>query len=130
MDDMTITEFLLARVAEDEEAARRYSVQHWRKVDDYTVADDPGVVGTVLPDAEHGWGVARTATVRDAEFIARRDPARVLRQCDAIRRVVDRLGDYTDSHRWGNGESSRVEDALFALASIWSDHPDFDPAWN
>lgn len=129
-----LVRFIEARIAEDEAAARHYSVRHWRNVDDYTVANDPGVAGFVKPDAEHGWGVARTATVRDAEFIARHDPARVLRQCGAFRRIVAQAQRVVQSEHPFAGHDRQMAsafavDTLRALAAIWSDHPEFRQEW-
>jgi hypothetical protein len=87
---MEISEFLLARIAEDEASAdlRPYN----------------------MPCAECG-----------------QDGGRVLAECEAKRRIV---GDYGfREHAPGRGLSIFGERILGALASVYADHPDFDPAW-
>lgn len=90
---MTLTEFVLARVAEDEAAIR---------------AD---LVGRDFPD-----------------------PARVLAECDAMRRIVGYREQYdhpqtlTDLMMYP-ALTVPLDRVLRILAAIWSDHPDFDEAW-
>jgi hypothetical protein len=120
---LTITEFLLARIAEDESVAlrlcpgRKARNGHWR-VDSFMLAS----VLAMDPLA--------------ARHIARHDPARVLAECEAKRRIVEEHPDYG-----GYGEScarcaeSSIDLApwpcptLRALASVWSDHPDYREEW-
>lgn len=101
---MTLTDFLLARIAEDEAAAKVY----------------------------------------DGEWTDR-----VLAQCAALRRIVElHQKDPDGGEFWGPDESIDDDgsactrcgypaeyaapwpcDTLRALATIYADHPDFDPAW-
>lgn len=82
---MNLAEFLLARIAEDEAAAaaavsRRDGVDKWEAVGSGTVVG-PGydkVKHVMLPSSEDG----------AARHIARHDPARVLAECEAKRRIV------------------------------------------
>jgi hypothetical protein len=86
----------------------------------------------------------------DAIHIARHDPARVLAECEAKRRLIDDA--FVDAHiidgEWGCGHTaeqirsadmkhpddcdgiSAANDVLRILASVFRDHPDFDPAWS
>lgn len=138
---MTITEFLLARIAEDEEAARAVEV------------------GALSLQERAGWG-GECAEVRIAgalddgrlfamnsygtphllAHIARHDPARVLAECEAKRRIVEihKLEDYrgvpscylcAPEYSWGTEPDEGPCDTLLALAQPYADHLDFDPAW-
>lgn len=72
------------------------------------------------------------ATVRGAgtrRHIARHDPARVLAEVDAKRRLVDLLvgvvrGDYID-----DGEPALATRMLPYLALPYASHPDYRPEW-
>ena len=63
----------------------------------------------------------------DGTHFALHDPARVLRQAAAMREI---LRAYDDALTFGRGERGYVtrtlEKVLANLASIWSDHPDYD----
>ena len=151
---MNIDEFLLARIAEDEAVARAadalssapWCASYGRQVesernghlvtpeDEYAREDDP-------PDAI-------------AEHIARHDPARVLAECEAKRRIVTEheityhvhhrravgtpagFVDVADSGHYQRCDADDLDGAepfgcatLQALAGIYADHPDYDPAW-
>ena len=116
---MTITEFLLARIAEDEAEAQRWApdTSKW-------------------PDSDGEWSVRKTtarwqvnggtsghiasgseAAVR---FIASHDPARVLLDCEAKRRIMS----FMDEVRL-YGAPSVALDILRALALPYADHPDY-----
>lgn len=128
----TLSEFLLARIGEDEEVARAATQGRWTFRNPYsaggvghtargecalchhgpptwegrrdingTVMDahvhtsepydrsiivlDGGYILTVVPDADYQGHV----TDEDGEHIARHDPARVLAECEAKRRIVE-----------------------------------------
>lgn len=108
--------FLRARLDETERIARAGEVSDWsidRQYHDggesYWDVDGPG----------GGW-IAHVGDFHDAEHIAANDPARVLRQVQAHRAILD------------DCEERRSVQALLplkALASIWSDHPDFRQEW-
>jgi len=87
MDGMSIVEFLLARIAEDEEVAQ-----------------------------------------------ARHDPARVLAECEAKRRIVglhERRPDWPDCQECGDRDYQKPWpcSTLRLLALPYSDHPDYRPEW-
>lgn len=106
---MKLTEFLLARIAEDEAAAMD-SLE--RGFGDWEWLADLGV------NYE-----ARTHMVRH-------HPARVLAECEAKRRIVDAArADYEDSLQSGDDTTSLAEEVLRVLALPYSDHPDYDEAW-
>ena len=104
---MTLTEFLLARIVEDEGAAHAALPGPWRWEN----------IGR--PDGEH---------------IARHAPDRVLAECAARRAIVEM---HTGPHECPTPESSCgwcVDsdecDTCRAFALPYADHPDFDPAWS
>lgn len=92
----TLVEFLLARIAEDEEWARY--------------------------EAE-GWGGRPS------------DGSRILAECDAKRRIVERLGSYlsSDSNAEPEGAWELLDDhawaTLYDLALPYSSHPDYREEW-
>jgi hypothetical protein len=138
---MSITEFLLARIAEDEAAARQASWS-WSRPDR---PDDPDPdhwetpPGTPTEIAGPMRNVAGADTATIATHIARHDPARVLAECAAKRAIVEwhctsetDLGPaYPDHQPW----CEACEGALFPcvtvrhLAAIYREHPDYDPSW-
>lgn len=134
---MTIVEFLLARSAEDEADARIAAATEgwaWRAED-----------GSVIP-VDHRYP-SIVDWVHGAEHIARHDPARVLAECEAKRRIMElHAGDQPwdvhacpgrgpDDDEWVVYEAGqRVVEVypcptLRALAAVHADHPDYDPAW-
>jgi len=128
-----LTEFLLARIGDDEAAARAAigsSAADWQQ-DRYRV-----VFGGE-------WEVAE-ANVQTAAHIARHDPARVLAQCAAYREIValhsaydctavgqeghERCGEREWCYTCGEPVAWPCP-TLRALASAYADHPAFDPEW-
>lgn len=125
---LTVTDFLLARIAEDEAAARRsMSPAPWI-VDGTSVVMRQGSTDTTIVN---DW----QASDGDLAHIARQSPARVLAECEAKRRIVGECGDVIDMERtseedpryaWTAGLARRT---LWSLAFPYSDHPDFDDQW-
>jgi len=110
MSDVTITEFLLARWDADETIARDW--QHNR-----------------LKVEIHGGGSGYERLV---------NPERVLADIEAKRQAIDAA--WADHERiegeWGMCQSQEqmdakgdVPDVVRALASVYADHPDYDPSW-
>jgi hypothetical protein len=74
-----------------------------------------------------------------ADYVARHDPARVLAECEAKRQIVaelERLRSLIPEYVIGDGDEHEqvivewAESAVLSqLASVYADHPDFDPAW-
>ena len=100
---MDLAEFLLARCDEDESAAR-------------------AVLADVDPDGHgSGWSTAAgwahndpdAADVASAAFVRRWSPERVLAECSARRRLIER----------------RDPGTLAALVLPFTTHPDFDRSW-
>ena len=137
MNTMTLTEFLLARIAEDEAGARAvieadYSDGMWRwdmhRAKPYRSAlvDNRGVV--VLPPKNDDVYPSKNV----ADHIARHDPARVLAECEAKRKIVakhrhDIGADPCDAH---NADYETIDcDTLQFLAEVYADHADYDEDW-
>ncbi|WP_280484543.1 DUF6221 family protein [Nocardia cyriacigeorgica] len=125
---MTIEEFIEARLAEDEAAARK-------------AAEFPYDAPSDAPWVSMQLRVQRGAALTSDEHFARHDPARVLRQVAAMQSVVGRRA---GEHRNQRGICETCRDYDFrrdydpvpwpcptaqAIASIWSDHPDYQQEW-
>ena len=139
---MTSTVFLLARIAEDERAAEavmpsgrpleRGRYGSWREsasVQRAVMTSGGEVVAFDVPGKP------------ERVHIARHDPARVLAECEAKRRIVEqarmavRLSDETPDD--GNPKAERIhgaatawECALDVLALPYADHPDYRDEWS
>jgi hypothetical protein len=105
---MTLTEFLLARIAEDGAVARRGMSEpaylHW---------------GDSAWEETYKMGEGEGCSEEGAAFIEHMSPARVLAECEAKRRIV---AQFQPSR---NGYS----DLLALLALPYADHPDYNPEW-
>lgn len=124
---MDLSAFLLARIDEDEEDARdasardvEWCVQESRAAEGWgTYEGDSVVLGAGKPlavcDPQYGGGLV-------ADHIARWDPARVLAECAAKRRIVAQWQDYDGDSLWG-------WNVLRALALPYADHADYRPEW-
>lgn len=150
---MTIIEFLEARIAEDEAAARGaaeglagsgldWVVAGQRQVRYVNGAGDMYVAVTV---AHPAGPYERIRVMRDdsttAAHIARHDPARVLAECAAKRAIMG--GHEGRRDLYGGRDAYLCEmctetgpnaqgwpcETLRALAAVYSDHPDYDKDW-
>jgi hypothetical protein len=124
---MELVEFLLARIAEDEAKAVAAAAakpgeshSHTPEVGAAWSADD-GMVTGAGDEADlwedEGFDGLRMA-VEAAEHIARWDPARVLAECEAKRRIVAFYAGPVGSHY-----------VLHFLALAYADHPDYREEW-
>lgn len=147
---MTITEFLLARIAEDEAAAKAASPGGWQfsgiaSVAGGTLYDETRRIVDVVyerPD-DHDGSIVRHLLSSEADanglHIARHDPARVLAECEAKRRIMERHNAqpffddpesfYCATCNEGIGGFHPCP-TLRALAAVYADHPDYDQAWS
>jgi hypothetical protein len=104
---MTLTEFLLARIAENEEQ---------------------------IPDVR-AWMVREQAKVHPAQFVVAwmMHPETMRAECEAKRKLVEwaQYDDWTDPDYNGhlNAPGSDRGDVLTWLAAVYADHPDYDEAW-
>ena len=122
---MTITEFLLARIAEDEEDAREASAGRrwsWDEDGECLLSDALGqyALHECIIDTE---GANPPEATTAGAHIARWDPARVLAECEAKRRIVEHCE--PDALTKSPGD----EYMLRLLASVYVDHHDYDEAW-
>jgi hypothetical protein len=153
---MTLTEFLLARIAEDEAAARGACVMY------RPVGEHQNLAGEWVPiipvgsddraQAERAAGFYRERGARNVEVVVFYDPARVLAECEAKRRIVE-LHSHTSSAVEVVGTLSGGEPFVDAyevarcsacgtaprgnsacmtvrlLALPYADHPDYRAEW-
>ena len=122
----TLPEFLLARISEDEAVATRAVGSAWHlEPDEGGVTDVMAGSGIVMPVT------VTTANDHDAFHIARHDPARVLAECEAKRRIVA-LHHLDEDRETG----LCIEDAftypcetLRWITLPYASHPDYNPDW-
>lgn len=125
---MDIADFIRARLDEDERTARRAADDargmgiaydepvHWRNSD-----------GNLYLDGGYGSGIAvggYGAMIGDdmADHLARWDPARVLAEIAAKRRILG----------WANSPALPPHESFYvldAIARVWAEHPDFREDW-
>lgn len=142
---MTLTEFVTARLDEDEAIARaaiEIAPLPWQKIYDED-GDDRwldlrGGGGASVVETESG---ANGPGLEVAEHISRHDPARVLREVEAKRQIIahhvqveaDR-GEPTGCavcHTGNDGwtEGSGLCGTVLLLAAIYADHPGYREEW-
>ncbi len=127
----TLTDFLLARIAEDEAAAKAAAHGRSGRWASWNRSWDTERNRDLV---DEGVGERMACLPMDLdEHIARHDPARVLAECEAKRRIVEQCR-WIDQHPdWYSdpdlsGEFTTCEVVLSALALPYSDHPDYpDP---
>ena len=145
---MTLTDFLLARIAEDEAAARTAAGQyrsadwHLGEYDETVLMYPPSrpekiaavreKFGQELADEHARWSGQTIETAGDevAPHIVRHDPARVLAECEAKRRIVEQVD---EGRRYdidcGEGHGSNFDHIERLLALPYADHPDYREEW-
>ena len=156
---LTLADFLAARFDEDEAVARAAidpdrPGTHWQwinsdtdtPVEAPTWEDNPSL-RTVEEYPTRSVGDLPAFVINHAEadepralpHIARHDPARVLAECEAKRRIVERETERTrriwrlrvDEHRrtWEQWQAEWPPDTLRDLALPYADHPDWREEW-
>lgn len=150
MTQPSLTDFLLQRLSEDEAAARAAidpdrPGTHWRWVvpDDGSDPDAPRWLRTTevfpttsgvgpLPAFPLGFEF-KAEPSRGMDHIARHDPARVLADVEAKRKIVERCAYATQDSFAGDYDlAPRCDlawDILCDLASVFADHPDYRAEW-
>jgi hypothetical protein len=122
----TLTEFLLARIAEDETVANQARDDgDGRWSTGSHPSDECRIEGDNMIVYDEGGH-----TEAQASHIARHDPARVLAECEAKRRIVE-------SHAYDEGFEGCVHDmkddwpcpTLCLLALPYADHADYRDEW-
>jgi hypothetical protein len=132
--EVSLGEFLLARLAEDAAAARACAAVYPSPWD----VSDRGWVAYVKADAPAFREVARleqfTVPVGQPPWlgealkhVARWDPARVLAECEAKRRVVDEYRAVPEGMQ--QPYRAGLSRALRCLALPYAGHEDFRPEW-
>lgn len=129
MTALTLADFLRARLDEDEAVAREATPGPWR-------VDNPGFPEAIVDPAGEAivsgsrWGGEAPvfASGEDAKHIARHDPARVLADVEAKRRIVDL---HPNMLGWCQGCASEAYPCrtLTLLALPYADHPDYRQEW-
>ncbi|MBM4482260.1 hypothetical protein GS443_02760 [Rhodococcus hoagii] len=125
-----LVEFLRARLDEDDQMAREAGKRatDWR-------SDGVGGGGEPITwDDEGGWIGEHTIVYSEgwpeggeALHIARHDPARVLREVAAKRRILDLAGEISRSGAEFAEQDYRT--LTRSLAAVYSDHPDYQQEW-
>jgi len=105
---VTLTEFLLARITEDEAEVGHVEKGSWA---------DEGA-------GPNGVGWADVGANNDV-LMAR--PSRVLAECEAKRRIV--AGAVRPEDPWQPGTVIATDSTLRLLALPFADHPDYDETW-
>lgn len=120
---MNLTEFLLARIAEDEEVAKAVAQEIRAELarDIYLPGQGPD------PD-DRGMYRASDGTDSPAVVVG---PARVLAECQAKRRIVEMWSTRNEQsdHPTIGAHATGLSLAIRALAAVYADHPDYDGAW-
>lgn len=119
----TLTEFLLARIQEDHDVAYGGAPSPWQ---------EGGTWDGTFDGAREVW--ARFGDLTAVCYyggtyghVLRFDPTRILRDCEAKRRVVELHAKIADRDQ--HDSSRRSHATLRALALPYADHPDFQEAW-
>jgi hypothetical protein len=117
-----LVQFLRDRLDEDEQTALAATQGEWVWSREFVTP--PGYHHRTVGPLEPG----------DAWFIARQNPARILAEVEAKRRIVDLAAGMLaaakgDSEVDHYGGLSAAEETLPLLAHPFRDHPDFNPAW-
>jgi len=117
---LTLTEFLMARIAEDEAVAKAATPGPW-KVDNETYAETIYAAdGFTAVVAGGRWGGEAPVfdSTADAVHIVRHNPARVLAECEAKRRILTYAEHNDDVYLLGS-----------YLALPYADHESFQAEW-
>lgn len=133
-----LVRFIEARLAEDEETAHRAGAEHpdWA-YDRETFAVRSGASWQWVASRANPGGDMPLSDV-DVAHIARHDPARVLREVDAKRRILAEVVAMIDDmdreleNEFGHGGrvTTGKSDLLLKLLAVpYESHPAYDPAW-
>ncbi|MEU1787145.1 DUF6221 family protein [Streptomyces sparsogenes] len=143
MDDLV--QFLQARLAEDEESARRaceYAEAEWKLDEEFgeTVLWWPPEPHIAEKEREKGLPVVsdqwrgQTIDSRIAPHVARHDPARVLAEVEAKRRILEhhaKLHQYAEEQRQQEyALAAGAGDVVLKLLALpYVDHPRYREEW-
>jgi hypothetical protein len=133
VEAMTITEFLTARLDEDEAGAMSTFSVYVRPADGGKGVLIDHDTNPVLPGALRG--IAMEGDWTELTYSHHPSPARVLAEVEAKRRIVAEYANeqwvMEQGHRteWTEGGQAARETVLRLLAQPYADHPDYDEAW-
>lgn len=126
--------FLDARLDEDERDARYATPGPWHIPENDPLAycvDSPDGSGRICRFGDR----VRSDDVRNSLHIVRHDPARILREVEADRRLLAAYAevahmDIPDPEpEFAYGRAVGLGEAVRLRAANWSDHPDYQPEW-
>lgn len=133
---LTLTEFLLARIEDDEAVARTatdgpwwHDPTKWNSVDheESVFAGSRGVDAITVASTGPGDDLQSMA---DAQHVARHDPARVLADAASKRTILEMHQPSDVDRNCGFQCRNGICPTLSALASIYADHPEFREEWH
>jgi hypothetical protein len=123
---MTLTDFLLARIAEDQAMVHEADAEKPPFPLTWPTSGMPRDTEVLYALERAGFGDDFIGMVLVAA-----DSARVLAECEAKRRIVENYqnsqqSDYPDYH---GGYLSGLEDAMYSLVLPYADHADYQEDW-
>ena len=129
--------FLNARLDEDEQMARSTPGPSWEHRQIRGDFDESVVFENYVAVADPGRNTVALADVAEEvlPFVLRHDPARVLAEVDAKRRIIDRYEAQRTVYAAHMGGIltkylvQELEAVLRLLALPFADHPDYRPEW-
>ncbi|MFH8717261.1 DUF6221 family protein [Streptomyces zaomyceticus] len=128
---MELVEFLTARLNEDEQAAlaATWDADASRRWNPHLI-EKPRWGWGVVDDMDAGVTVVEPAAADAAavaQHMARHDPARVLRDVAAKRRLVEYIEEELTNQ--GNSNNDKLMHVLRLSALSYASHRDYDEAW-
>lgn len=127
---MTLTDFLLARIAEDEADAYAWDSDAAAQVASMWTGPEPGYATVASRRPASGW-FADGREIEDARHVqVLYDPARVLAECAAKRRIVALHSPLEDEEC--DPSCGDILDPCWTLAALalpFADHEDYDESW-
>jgi hypothetical protein len=125
---VTLIDFLLARIAEDEEVARSAfgGLYVGESQGTWTATEwNYGGIGLHSGDSSGEELLPGEERSAETEHITRWDPARVVAECEAKRQIV--AGPHGDAD--SPYASWETDYAMRFLAAVYADHPDYQQEW-
>lgn len=136
--------FLRARLDEDEQAARAATPGPWY-AKPYEHDDDADCEASIGTDLQSVWAASDIVTggyegggvckLADAHHVTRHDPARVLAEVDAKRRIIAQYEDHARLQAGGMGGLltkymvGELQGVLRLLALPYAAHPNYREEW-
>lgn len=124
--------WLLEQIAEDERIARLASGPKWWLETYLNLGATPAAVWSALPPRDENLVAANGPNPHNLRHLAAWDPARVLAECAAKRRIVARHRNLSDVNCTACDASECLDfpcPTLRLLALPYADRPGYDEAW-